>query len=174
MGDPRKHRRKYSKPSHPWQKKRIEEERGIIKEYGLKNKKELWKMESKLNKFAKQAKKLIAEKGEQVAKEKQQLLLKLAKLGLLPKGSDLTGVLGITLKDVLNRRLQTVIYKKNLAKSMKQSRQFITHKHITVDGKKVTSPGYIVTQNEEEAISFSPSSELSSSEHPIRAVEKKK
>jgi small subunit ribosomal protein S4 len=174
MGDPRKHRRKYSKPSHPWQKERIGEEKDIMKEYGLKNKKELWKMESKLKKLSQQAKKLIAEKGEQAEKEKAQLLSKLTTHGLLPGEADLTAVLGITLKDVLNRRLQTIIYKKNLAKSMKQARQFITHRHITVKGRKVTNPSYLVTQAEEETIIFSPFSKLSSSEHPEKVVNKKK
>ena len=70
MGDPIKHRKKYSKPSHPWQRERIEEEKGIMKEYGLKNKKELWKMESKLKTFSQQAKRLITEKGEQAEKER--------------------------------------------------------------------------------------------------------
>lgn len=173
MGDPRKHRRKYSKPSHPWQKERIEEERGVMQEYGLKNKKELWKMESKLRKFAHQAKNLITEKGEQAEKEKAQLLSKLASLGLVPESSDLTTALGITLKDVMNRRLQTLVYKKNMAKSIKQARQFITHSHIKVKGRKMTSPSYLVTKDEEKAISFSPFSELSSKKHPERIVEKR-
>lgn len=172
MGDPRKHRRKYSKPSHPWQKERIEEERGMMKEYGLKNKKELWKMESKLKKFARQAKRLIAEKGEQAEKEKMQLLSKLASLGLVPESSDLTAALGITLKDIMNRRLQTLVYKKNLAKSIKQARQFISHNHITVKGRKITSPSYLVTTGEEETISFSPFSEMSSKKHPERVGKK--
>ena len=41
MGSPKKQRKKYSKPSHPWQKARIEEEKALKKEYSFKNKKEL-------------------------------------------------------------------------------------------------------------------------------------
>lgn len=174
MGDPRKHRKKYTKPIHPWQKERIEEEKAIIKEYGLKNKKEFWKMASKLRNFAKQAKNLIAEKGGQAEKEKEQLLSKLARFGLLPAESDITDVLGITINDILNRRLQTLVYKKNMATTMDQARQFITHRHIIVNEKKVTSPSYLVTKDEEEKISFSQFSELSSDKHPTQVVDKKK
>ncbi|MDP7610203.1 MAG: 30S ribosomal protein S4, partial [Candidatus Woesearchaeota archaeon] len=44
MGDPKKQRKKYSKPSHPWQTERIEVEKVLMKEYGLKNKKEIWRV----------------------------------------------------------------------------------------------------------------------------------
>lgn len=174
MGDPKKCKKKYSKPSHPWQKQRIREEKRIVKEYGLKNKEELWKMESYLRRFAHQAKRLITEKGEQAEKEKTQLLSKLSSLGLVSENSDITAALNITLKDILNRRLQTLVYKKNLAKSIEQARQFITHNHITIKGRKITSPRCLVTKSEEDAIIFSPSSKLSSQEHPERIVEKKK
>ena len=173
MGDPKKRKKKYSKPSHPWQKQRIEEEKGVTKEYGLKNKKELWKMESKLKKFAHQAKRLITEKGEQAENEKAKLLSKLSSLGLVSENLDITAALNITLKDILNRRLQTLIYKKNFAKSIKQARQFITHNHITIKGRKITNPSHLVTKSEEGAIGFSPISKLSSQEHPERVVEKK-
>ena len=41
MGNPKRHRKKYSTPAHPWQRARIEEERELSKEYGFKNKKEM-------------------------------------------------------------------------------------------------------------------------------------
>ena len=62
MGDPKKLRKKYSKPNHPWQKLRIEEEIELITEYGLKNKKEVWKMASILKNYKKRVKKLIPRK----------------------------------------------------------------------------------------------------------------
>ena len=52
MGDPKILRKKFESPSHPWQKSRIEEERQLIREYGLKNKSEAWKMRSKAKNFA--------------------------------------------------------------------------------------------------------------------------
>ena len=56
MGHPKKTRKKYKTPSHPWQKDRLEEEKILTKEYGLKNKKELWKGDSHLRKVKRQAK----------------------------------------------------------------------------------------------------------------------
>lgn len=168
MGDIKKNRKKYSKPSHPWQKIRIEEEREIFKEYGLKNKKELWKLTSLLTQFKDRAKKLVALKTKQAEKEKIELLSKIASLGLLEKNANLEDVLSLTLKDILNRRLQTILLKNNLTKTIKQSRQFIVHGHITIGDKKITSPSYLVLKKEETLINFVKSSSLSNIEHPER------
>jgi len=82
--------------------------------------------------------------------------------------------LTITLKDVLERRLQTLVYKKKLARSIKQARQFITHRHVTVSDKVITSPSYIVTKDDENKIGFSSLSALNSIDHPERALQDKK
>ncbi|MCX6706616.1 MAG: 30S ribosomal protein S4, partial [Candidatus Woesearchaeota archaeon] len=60
MGDPKKTRKKYYTPHHPWNRTRIDEERIIKIEYGMKNKREIFKMSSLLKDFKGQAKKLIA------------------------------------------------------------------------------------------------------------------
>ena len=169
MGDPRRIRSKYKRPVHPWQLARIEEEKILLKDYGLKNKKELWKITSKLKNFAKQAKKLIAARGPQAELEKKQLLNKLARLGLIKKGASIDDVLSITIKDLLERRLQTIVYRKKLAKTIKQARQFITHEHIFIGGKKISTPSYLVPVEEEETITFDPTSNLANPEHPERA-----
>jgi small subunit ribosomal protein S4 len=54
MGDPKFSRRKYDTPSHPWQGVRIKEENELIKKYGLKNKRELWKVQSLLRNYRRQ------------------------------------------------------------------------------------------------------------------------
>jgi len=154
MGDPKKHRKKYSTPIHPWQKARIEEEKALMRSYGLKNKKEIWKMASKIRSFSRQAKNLIASTTSQGLKEKEQMLTRFFSIGLLPKEADLDDVLSLTTKDIIERRLQTFVFRKNLAKSVNQARQFIVHGHIMVGEKKVTLPSYIVKRDEEDAISF--------------------
>lgn len=174
MGDPKKQRKKYSTPSHPWQKERIEEEKKLTKEYGFKNKKEIWKMKSILNKYKDQAKKLITLSSKQAEMEKKQLLAKLFSIGLLAEASKLEDVLALTSKDLLERRLQTRIYRQNLVRSIKQARQFITHNHIMVNDKLITSPSYIVKKAEESLIKFVPSSALSDPEHPERKIPEKK
>jgi small subunit ribosomal protein S4 len=69
--------------------------------------------------------------------------------------------------------LQTIVFKKGLARSAKQARQFIGHEHILVDGKKINAPGYLVTKDEESKITFTSSSALFSESHPERATEEK-
>lgn len=173
MGDPRRLKKKYSAPIHPWQAARIQEEKEIKKEYGLKNKLEIWKATSKLKNFANQAKKLIALTGKQAEKETIQLLTKLKRLAILEEDAQLSDVLGLTVRSILERRLETLVCKKGLARSPKQARQFITHRHILVNGVKVTAPGYLVPR-EKEDITFVEKSRLSNAEHPERTLLKKK
>lgn len=174
MGDPRKRRKKFTKPPHPWLKERIEEETKLTAEYGFKNKKELWKMESVLRNFSDQSKKLIALKTPQADREKKQLLHKLQALGLIEKTAQLEDILGISLRDLLERRLQTLIFKKGLAKSIEQARQFIVHGHVMIGNSKITVPSYLVSKKEEETIAFISSSKLSNVKHPERVQEAKK
>lgn len=167
MGDPRKIKNKYSGPMHPWQKQRIEEEKPLMKTYGLVNKTELWKVESKLKKFKDNAKKLVAIKGAQAEKERSQIMEKMRSLNLIHSDS-LDDVLGMRLEQLLDRRLQTIVFKKGLARTAKQARQMITHGHIRVNGKKTTAPGYLVPLKEEASIEFIQNSSFADPEHPER------
>ena len=152
MGDPKKQRKKFSKPNHPWQKERIDTEKGILKQYGMRRKNEIWKMDSMLKKFLHRAKTIIGEKTSQSEAEKKQLLDRLYALGLLKKDSKVEDVLNLNLKDVLERRLQTLVCRKNIAKTMMQAREFITHEHVAVGSKKITTPSYLVSIQEESQI----------------------
>ena len=136
MGDPKKQKKKFSSPGHPWQKDRIEEEQELLKQYGLRRKYEIWKMDSLLKKFLHRAKIIIGEKSSQSDLEKKQMLDRLSSLGLLKKDSKVEDVLNLKLKDVLERRLQTLIVRKKMAGTMRQARQFITHEHVAVGEKK--------------------------------------
>ncbi len=169
MGDPKKQRKKYGPPSHPWQKERIEAERGIFTNYGLKNKREIWKMQSGLKKITSQIKKLIGMPPEKSAALTADLQKKLIALGLLKEAKPLEEAMNLTLHDIMDRRLQTMVYKKGLARSVRQARQFVVHEHILVGGKKVTAPSYIVPVSEEPTIGFAAGSSLSSLNHPERA-----
>lgn len=170
MGHPKLKRKTYSGPTHPWQKERIEEEKELLKEFGLKNKKEVWRVSSLLRKYARQAKKLITLNTPQAGIEQAQLLKKLSSLGLINESAKLEDVLTLTMKDILNRRLQTMVYKNKLAKSVRQARQFIAHGHIMIKDKPLTVPSYLVTKQEELLITFSPTSSLFSQDHPERVV----
>ncbi len=163
MGDIKKQRKKFSKPSHPWQKERIEAEKQILKQYGLRRKYEVWKMDSILKKFLQRAKTIIGERTLQSELEKNQLLNRLYLLGLLKKDSKVEDILNLKLKDVLERRLQTLVYRKQLAKSILQARQFITHEHIALGNKKITTPSYLVSIKEEPEIKLVHALNLSNS-----------
>lgn len=168
MGDPRKSKKKYKTPTHPWQKSRLDDEGALVKEYGLKNKRELWKMSAKLRGFKQRSKRYIADTGERALQERNVMLKRLASLGLLSKGGQLDDVLGLSLKEVMERRLQTVVYKHKMACSIGQARQFITHRHIEVGGVRMTSPSYLVSMDEEATVRFTPGTGLASDEHPER------
>lgn len=172
MGDTRRFDKSFARPFKPWDDTRIEEEKKLLKDYGLKNKKEIWKAEFMLRRFKAQAKKLIATRGTQAELEKQQLLARLKSLGLTTETADLDTVLGLTIKDVLNRRLQTIVNSKKLTRSISQARQFIVHEHIAVKGKKIAVPSYLVRKEEEDAINFSPESAIASEIHPERVQKK--
>ncbi len=171
MGDPKLPKKKYRTPSHPWQKGRIEEEKLLKKEYGLKNKKEIWKMVSVLRNFHQQAKSLIVSKSPQADKERIQMIGKLASYGLVEAGATLDNVLGLTVRDIMDRRLQTILFKRGMACSVDQARQFITHMHIMVGENVITSPSYLVTSAESTKIGFAPRSILSDIAHPARAAQ---
>lgn len=167
MGDTRKRRKTYKRPTHPWQKPRIVEERELLNEFGLKNKKEAWKMDSTLKRYKDQVKNLTVREDKQAIVERKNLINKLNNLGLL-EGDQLDQVLSMGAKDICERRLQTIVYKKGLARSVKQARQFIVHNHILVNNKPMTIPGYLVKASEETSIEFHGGSSLYDIEHPER------
>ena len=169
MGDPKFPGKHYNTPSHPWQKVRIEEERTLTQQYGLKNKKEIWKANTKIRSMRRQARKLTATSGdEQAQKEKSLLLAKLNRLGMLEQESGLEDVLRMTPENILDRRLQTQVYLQGLSSTAKQARQLIVHGHISVNGAVTRVPGMIVTKLQEKNITYSPSSALNSDLHPVR------
>ncbi len=136
----RKQHKKYKKPKKPFDGNRLEEENVLLKQYGLKNKKELWKAYSHIEKIRNQAKKLLTASSA----EQKKFLHKLVGVGLIKTESAIEDVLSLTNIDILERRLQTIVFKKGLARSAKQARQFITHKNVLVGGRVINIPSYIV------------------------------
>lgn len=127
----------------------METEGELIKKFGLKTKKELWKAQAVLRKYRGLARELVARSDM----DKEKILKdKLTKLNILGKDATLDSVLSLTVEDFLNRRLQTVIFKKNLANTAKQARQFITHGNVLIENKKVVYPSYMVLIDEEDSI----------------------
>jgi small subunit ribosomal protein S4 len=151
MGDPRRPHRRYSRPSHPWRAERINEEKELVRKYGLKNKREIWRAKSKIARFRQQARSLLASSGDIVEKEKKELLDRLNRMGILETRS-LDDVLALTGENLLERRLQTMVVKKGHARTMKQARQLVVHGHVFVRDNAVAVPQYPVLKEEEELI----------------------
>jgi len=138
-------RKKYSKPRRTYDKSRIEEENELIKKYGLKSKKEIWKAEAAIERIRNRAKKLITGAQE----EQEKLFKKLNHIGL--KVEKTADVLGLDKEDWLKRRLQSILVSKKLAKP-KEARQLVVHKHVLVGGNIVNIPSYVVKVDEENQI----------------------
>jgi len=157
MGDPKKPRKKWEGPAHPWRKEVLAQELELVGKYGLRNKRELWIAKTLLKKWRMRARRLLALPPEQREALARPLISRLYELGLLKSpDASLSDVLSLTIEDVLERRLQTIVYRKGLAQSIYHARQLITHGHIAIGKRRVRSPGYLVSREEEEQVGYYP------------------
>jgi small subunit ribosomal protein S4 len=168
MGDPKKQRKKYETPRFRWRKDTLQEELRLIGQYGLRNKHELWRHKTLLSKTRGIARSLIGKPPEEREKMENELLTKLKKIGILQETAVLDNVLDLSIEDLLERRLQTIIFRKGLTRTIHQARQLITHGHITIENRRVTIPSYIVSKAEEPQIKYSPHSPIANETHPLR------
>jgi len=168
LGDPRKQKKKYEPPKFPWRADILESELRMLGEYGLRNKRELWHHRAMLSKFRSMARSLLSMSSSDRAELESQLLGRLKYLGILPETAVLDNVLDLDMESILERRLQTIVQRKGLAKSMYQARQLITHGHIAIGDRKVSSPSFLVPSKEENIISYASTSLLNKPEHPLR------
>jgi small subunit ribosomal protein S4 len=168
LGDPKKQRKKFDPPRFPWQIDALETELKLLGQYGLRNKREIWRHKTLLSKYRGIGRSLLGKSTEERKIQEKQLLDRLHRLGILPEESVLDDVLDLNLEDILERRLQTLVFHRGLAQSIQQSRQLITHGHIAIDGKRVSSPSYLVLKDEETKIAYSQKSPLEDPDHPIR------
>ena len=166
MGGIRKPKKKYVAPGHPWQKTRLAEELIYVGEYGLRNKRELWKHRTQLTQFRGSARDLVALPIEERRVHERQLLGRLNRLALISQDSQLDDILNLTIRDVLERRLQTQVMRQGLAKTMHHARQLIVHGHIVLDKHRVTSPGMLLYRDQEKQLKYAPKSPYTHSLHP--------
>lgn len=172
MGYPGKSRKTFERPLKLWEAGRMAEEVELVKAFGLRNKRELWKAQSVLRKYRRVSRDLLASKARGEARaevEAKAVIGRLFNNGVLKEDADLDSVLSLKVNDLLERRLQTQVYRQGLANSTKQARQFITHGHIQISGRKVTVPGYMVRRGEEMTLDYYVGSPLSKESHPERS-----
>ena len=168
MGDPKKQRKKYETPRFRWRKDILQEELKLIGQYGLRNKHELWRHKTTLSTARGIARSLIGKPAEERTKIENELLARLKKQGILAETSALDNVLDLSIEDILERRLQTIVFRKGLTRTIFQARQLITHGHIIIGNRRVTVPSYTVAKAEEDQVMYSPQSAIATEAHPLR------
>ncbi|HII38983.1 TPA: 30S ribosomal protein S4 [Candidatus Micrarchaeota archaeon] len=154
MGDPRRRRKLYESPKKLWDKARIEEESGLVKEYGLKNARELWRMQTILRKIRREARRILSRKGTHLKEREEALLARVKRFLIHKPDASLDDVLALDGRDILERRLQTLVKKKNFGKTPRQCRQLVVHGHVAIGSQRVTIPSYLVRFDEEDAVTW--------------------
>jgi small subunit ribosomal protein S9e len=153
--------RTFKKPMRPYEKERIHNELKVVGEYGLKNKRELWRVHYTVAKIRKAARNLLMLPEQDTTRifEGTALLRRLTRLGVLDEGHQkLDFVLSLTPSDFLDRRLQTQVHKSSLAKSVHHARSLINHRHISVGAQLVNQPAFLVWKESERHIGYSKNS----------------
>jgi len=171
MGYPGKNHKSYQTPKRPFEKMRIEEETRLVIEYGLRNKREVWKAQAILRKYRKGARELLALMSGAMDRalfdaKKAELITSMQRQGLLGPDAEIDDVLSLKLQVALERRLQSIVYRRGLARSPKQARQMVIHGHIAIGGRRITIPSYRVSRVEESQISYYGASPFTSESNP--------
>ncbi|HKM41018.1 MAG TPA: 30S ribosomal protein S4 [Methanocorpusculum sp.] len=165
MGYPGKNTKQYSTPKRHFEKSRIESERTLAIAYGLRNKREIWRATEVLRKHRAGAREVLAMNSSigavpKTIARRDELLNTLQRYGIIGPDAVMDNVLTLKVEDILERRLQTIVYRKGLARSPKQARQLITHGHIAINGRRVSIPSYMVTISEEAEVTYYATSSL--------------
>jgi small subunit ribosomal protein S4 len=168
LGDPKKQRKKYATPRHPWRRDQLDVELRLMGEYGLRNKRELWRYKTMLSEMRGIARSLLAKSGTEREKSERDFLSRLKRMGLARETASIDDTLDLDIRDLLERRLQTVVFRGGLAGSPSQARQLISHGHIAIGGHVVSVPGYLVAKVDQERVNYASESPLIKSDHPAR------
>lgn len=135
-----------------WDSARIQKEHGLKEKYGLKNLRELWVLDSELRRIKQNVRNVLS--GKSSEETGRQIMERLTRYNVLANGAKLDDLLVLDVESLLERRLQTMVLRKGLARTLKQARQFVAHGLIMVNGRRMTSPGYLVLAKEEGAIAY--------------------
>lgn len=145
----KKLKKQYETPNEGWNQERIEREDQLSEEFGLKNKREVYKAQSQLRDLRRQARKLAAAEEET---QRKDFLNRVNRLGLIRKDDGLEDVLSLNVTDILNRRLQTAVNRRGHSDTPNHARQLVVHGHVYLDGQRVSEPSYLLTQEEEKQV----------------------
>jgi len=153
LGSAKRNRKKFEKPKERWNLARIKGDNTLVEEYGLKNMKELWKVQTEISRIRGNVRKLLSG-GSHFEDVKERLIGRLVKLGIATNTTTLDDLLDLKERSLLDRRLQSVVFKKGMARTVKQARQLTVHGFIAIDGRKVNRPSYLVDASLESRITY--------------------
>merc|ERR1712086_996694 len=148
-------------PRRAYDKERLDAELKMIGQFGLKNKREIWRNGLILSKVRATARTLLTkdEKDPQRIFEGQALMRRMIRYGILDEDKQrLDYVLELKVENVMERRLQTLVFKRSLAKSIHHARVLIRQRHIRVGHQIVDVPSFMVRVESQPHIEFSNSS----------------
>ena len=106
-------------------------------------------IDKKSNRELKRANRKVSEYGMQL-REKQKAkfisgVLEKPFRNYYKKADRMPGMTGPNLMIMLESRLDNVIFRMGLARTRKEARQIVDHKHVLVNGKQVNIPSYLVS-----------------------------
>ncbi|KAB5534478.1 hypothetical protein DKX38_017564 [Salix brachista] len=130
----------FKKPRRPYEKERLDAELKLVGEYGLRAKRELWRVQYALSRIRNAARMLLTldEKNSRRIFEGEALLRRMNRYGLLEESQNkLDYVLALTVENFLERRLQTLVFKAGMAKSIHHARVLIKQRHISCSSSLV-------------------------------------
>jgi small subunit ribosomal protein S4 len=168
LGDPKKRHKLYSTPKRPYDFANLEAELKLVGAYGLRNKRELWRHKTELSTLRRRAREMLSTGVTEREQIEGELIGRLHRLGLIPERGNLDDILSLSIQDLMERRLQTVLFRKGMAKSFFQARQLITHGHITIGGRKAKAPSYMVSTIDEGSLDYAELSPYTAKTHPLR------
>ena len=156
----RNHSKTMKNPKRPYEKERIDNELLLLGTYGLKNKREVWRVQYTLARIRKAARILLTlpENHPKRQFEGEALIKRMLRLSVLGKDQQkLDYVLGLTLKQFLDRRLQTIVFSKSkFAKSIHEARTLIFQRKISITRgirkQIINIPSYVVRSKNEQYI----------------------
>merc|ERR1711977_498287 len=149
--------KKSKPPRRPYEKERLDAELKIIGQFGLRNKKEIWRVRLALAKIRSTARTLLTkdEKDPQRIFEGQALMRRMIRYGILEEDKQrLDYVLSLSIENFMERRLQTLVFKRGLAKSIHHARVLIRQRHIRVGRQIVNVPSFMVRVESQPHIEF--------------------
>ena len=146
----KKLKKTYETPNEGWSEERIQREEELTEEYGLKSKKEIYKAQSQLRSFRREARKLVAEEDD--SEQVQEIKQRAHDLGLVKGNAEIEDLFTLNVTHFLDRRLQTAVNRRGYADTVSEARQLVVHGHVYVDGQRVNVPGYLLTKDEEKEL----------------------